>query len=109
MVVNGEGRLTTKLVAETCCMEKLRLRRWERKRYRLERVRDDGMAGREEAEVEDIFIHLEGGKEVRVKGRSDSESCSKSWWRPEYAFCIEIDMGHDVLTHSDQVGGCLTL
>lgn len=79
MVVKGEGRLTTKLVAEAFCMEKPRLRRWKRKRHRLECVRDDGMTGGEEAEGEDVFINLEGGKEMRVKGRSDSQFWSKSW------------------------------
>jgi hypothetical protein len=80
VVVNDEGRLTTKLVAEACCKGKSRLRRWERKRCRLECVKDDRMTGGgKAAEREDVFIHLKGEKEMRVKGRSDSQFWSKPW------------------------------
>jgi hypothetical protein len=37
------------------------------------------MSGREEVEEVDVFIHLEGMKEMRLKGRSDSQFWSKSW------------------------------
>jgi len=37
------------------------------------------MSGNEEAQGVDIFIHLEGGREVRIKDRSASQCWSKSW------------------------------
>jgi hypothetical protein len=37
------------------------------------------MSGKEEVEVVDVFIHLEGMKEMHVKDRSDSQSWGKSW------------------------------
>jgi hypothetical protein len=37
------------------------------------------MSGRGEVEEVDVFIHLEVGREMRIKGRSDSQSWCKSW------------------------------
>jgi hypothetical protein len=51
----------------------------ERRKHKLECVGDDELSGREEVEEVDVFIHLESRKEMRVKGRSGSQSWSKSW------------------------------
>jgi hypothetical protein len=76
VVANGEGRLTTKLVAETCCMENSRLPRWKRKRYRLECVRDDGMTGEEVEEVDVLYISRSGGRCVSRPGQTISPRAS---------------------------------